>query len=158
MLEVDNPEYQAGNPDSIRTVAVVRELRDDPLGQMHDRYQINAAQYEAGRLFQSTWERAGRSGRIKGMDTTQEPVDGSPPPSRGMSDRALIAGRRLDTWKANLGAHGWRLAVLVLIDKRPLRECAQLMHVTATPANTKYVGRRFREILDALTTDMGLAS
>lgn len=136
-----------------------RNLRDDPLGQMHDRRQIEEHQYRAGRQFQDDWEVSGRSGRMRGMDTTQEPVDGGRNASSrlGVTDRSLAASRRLNAYETELGAYGWRLATLVLVDKRTLRECAQVIHGTALkPANVTFVGHRFRECLDTLAERMGL--
>lgn len=161
VLVVDNPEYQPGNPDSIRYVAAPRQLRDDPLGQMHDRRQIEEHQYRAGRQFQDDWEVSGRSGRMTGMDTTQEPVDGGRAPSSrlGVTDRGMAAAQRLRAYEAVLGTYGWKLAKLVLVDKRTLREATQVLHVDATrPAHLTFVGHRFRECLNTLAEMMGLAS
>ena len=74
VITVDNPQYEPGNPESIQRVTLPRFLRDDPLGQMHARGQLDTAQYEAGRRVQADY--GCRAICIRGQDTTQEPVDG----------------------------------------------------------------------------------
>lgn len=157
---VDNPYFGPAAPIEQRRIKVITSLREDPLGLMYERKQIEEHQYRAGRQFQDDWEVSGRSGRMKGMDTTQEPVDGGRAPSSrlGVTDRGLAASARLRAYEAELGAYGWRLARLVLVDKRTLIECAQLVHVTANRANQIYVGKRFRECLDTLAVKMGLCA
>ena len=49
---VDDP-YEPG-----AKIVTLRNLRDDPLGRLHDRNQIDEAQFQAGRRFQADWERA----------------------------------------------------------------------------------------------------
>lgn len=160
LVEVANPYYGPASPQEHRVIVAIRTLRDDPLGQMHDRHQVSEHQYRAGRQIQSDWELSGRDGRLKAQDTTQEPVDGGRAPSSrlGTTDAGMAASRRLDSYAGLLGAAGWQLLKLVLIDKRTLRECAQVMHVTASAANLKYVGRRFRECLDDVAVKMGLST
>lgn len=155
-IVVDNPAYQAGHPGSIQRITVERALRDDPLGQMHARNQITEHQYAAGRKWQAAFETAG-IGRIKAMDTTQEPVDGGGRFSDPMTDRRLRAFNDLKRWNGALGKAGAQLVNHVLCDKRSLREVGQLVYASTSPATMKYVGRRFRECLDQLATEMGLA-
>ena len=157
MLEVDNPGYEAGHPGSIRRVVVPRSLRDDPLGQMHDRAQITEPQYRAGRQVQADYELSGQ-GRIAGQDTTREPVDGGGYLRMPVTDSQIAAGRRLDRWRSTLGESGWAVCSAVLIDKRTVREMTQLYYGEASPANLKYAGRRFRECLDILAKRMGLVT
>lgn len=155
-IVVDNPAYQAGHPGSIQRITVERALRDDPLGQMHARNQITEHQYAAGRKWQAAFETAG-IGRIKAMDTTQEPVDGGGKFSDPMTDRRLRAFNDLRRWNASLGAAGVRIVALVLTERRSLREVAQGVYARTDGPTMVYVGRRFRECLDQLATEMGLA-
>ena len=164
-IEVDNPFY---HPDASehRRIRAVRTLRDDPLGQMHDRRQINEAQYQAGREWQRNYERA-RIGYIQGPATQREagtealryaePVWGSRKLPAGVTDAQMAAYDKLKAWKAALGSDGYWLIHTVLANKRSLREAANMKHVYVNEATLKYVGRRFRESLDCLARVMGYA-
>jgi hypothetical protein len=50
--EVDDP-YEAGGK-----IIVMRSTRNDPLARLHDRKQIDEAQYHGGRAFQHDFETA----------------------------------------------------------------------------------------------------
>jgi hypothetical protein len=105
--------------DRIRTE---RALRDDPLGQMHQRKQIGEAQYQAGRRFQQTWEAAGTPLRSSG--NIIEHVDGGRTASDGITDKRMAAAKLLDAWRQSLGESDYRFLQAVLIDKRSIREVA----------------------------------
>jgi len=155
LIEIDNPYWGSNSPIEHRRVVAVRSLRDDALGQMHDRHQISEPQYRAGRSWQGEYEASG-IGRIKAQDTTQEPVDGSRRVASGITDRQQRAMKRLARWKSTLGPSGWQLTSMILGDKRSTREATLTIYGEASPANLKFVGRRFRECLDELARDLGL--
>ena len=53
-VEVDNPlALEPGEK-----IVALRSIRNDPLARLHSHRQIDEAQYQAGRAFQSDWEKA----------------------------------------------------------------------------------------------------
>lgn len=163
VMEVPNP-HGLRVPDMIhvrgelrakeRTVVVVRQLRDDPLGQMHDRKQINFAQYRAGRIYQAYHEAAG-IGTVRSQDPSVEPVDGGGHVPAGITDRQARAMDQLKKWHRLLGSDGTSIIDSVLVHKRTIREAAT-RYGPLTRANLVYTGHRFRECLDTLAGQMGL--
>lgn len=154
-ITVPNPAEYAErivNP----TVTVDRALRDDPLGQMHDRHQVTEPQYQAGRRWQALYEAAGA--QVKSSGFLQEPVDGSGAAKQGVTDRQMRAHRSLAAYAVQLGPHGNQIVHWVLADKLSLLEVANRRHGTISRATMVYVGRRWRECLDTLAVCMGLAS
>ena len=126
------------------TIAVVRSTRDDPLAGMYSRQFIDAAQFSAGRKWQSYREEAGL-GTIRGIDTTNEPVDGQGRPYSAFSDRQRTAWSELHVVARTLGFEGNRLIEDVLGDRMQLKDAAQIRNKP-----TKYIGMRFRESLETL--------
>ena len=57
------------------------QLRDDPLGALWVRQQIDDAKYHAGRRWQRLYE-ASQIGDLRGMDLTRERVDAAATESR----------------------------------------------------------------------------
>jgi hypothetical protein len=58
-VEVDNPlALEPGEK-----IVALRSIRNDPLARLHSHRQIDEAQYQAGRAFQSDWEKAERGPR-----------------------------------------------------------------------------------------------
>ena len=135
-------------------VTVRRALRDDPLGWMHSRGQINEAQYQAGREYQATREAEG-IGTGRSPSELREHVDGGHVASDGITDTKLRAAKRVAAWRSMLGEDGYQLAEAVLVENRQVKQCALSIYGSASPANRKYAGRRFRECLDALAKNMG---
>src|SRR5258707_14726563 len=82
-VEVDNPLAL----DPGEKIVALRSIRNDPLGRLHSHRQIDEAQYQGGRAFQSDWEKAERGPRA--IDPTREP---SIPP--GNMSTAAGAGSR----------------------------------------------------------------
>ena len=68
MVTVEDP-YVRG--DHIRAVV---SLRDDPLGALWARHEIDHAKYVAGRHWQKLYE-ASQIGDLRGIDLTRERVD-----------------------------------------------------------------------------------
>ena len=58
-VEVDDPlALEPGEK-----IVTLRSIRNDPLGRLHSRGQIDEAQYQGGRAFQDDWEKAERGQR-----------------------------------------------------------------------------------------------
>lgn len=155
LIEVDNPAEFAERVIHPK-IWVSRSLRDDPLGQMHDRHQVSEAEYKAGRQWQREYEAAGA--RIKSSGFLQEPVDGGGSLKEGVTDRQMIAHRALSGYAAQLGPEGNRIVHWVLADKLTLREVANRRHYDTSRSTMMYVGRRWRECLGTLAVCMGYAS
>lgn len=136
--------------DKVRTE---RALRDDPLGQMHQRRQIGESQYAAGRRFQATWEAAGTPLRSPG--DIREHVDGGRGASDGITDQRMAAGKELASWRSILGRDGYSLVEAVLIDKHTIREIADAGAMVPGKAATTFMGHLFRRQLSALAKAMG---
>lgn len=135
---------------------VARALRDDPLGQMHQRRQIGESQYAAGRRFQATWEAAGTPLRSSG--DIREHVDGGRGASDGITDARMAAGKELASWRREIGEDGYKFLQAVLIDKRSIREVADASRMMMPgPKSTVFHGQLFRRILSLLAKATGLA-
>ena len=93
-------------------IVALRSIRNDPLARLHSHRQIDEAQYQAGRAFQSDWEKAERGPRA--VDPTREYVDG------GQSREPITEGQRKAVLRLNraereLGADGSALVHDVLV-------------------------------------------
>lgn len=73
----------------------MRSFRDDPLARLHDRRQIDEAQYQGGRAFQIDFETAERGPRA--VDPSKEWVDGGrlPEPITEAQRRAALMLKRV---------------------------------------------------------------
>jgi hypothetical protein len=154
-IAVDNPAHQPGHAAATATTTVRRALRDDPLGRLHARGQISAAQLNAGRRWQVAWEIT--EGRImRAPDPTQPLVDRSRTAPAGPDlDQILRARARLTQWDAVLGSVGSYLVRCVLVDGRTMEQIADANGEASTRA-IDYYGRRLRECLTTLADQMGL--
>ena len=105
-VEVDNPlALEPGEK-----IVALRSIRNDPLARLHSHRQIDEAQYQAGRAFQSDWEKAERGPRA----VDPEYVDG------GQSREPITEGQRKAVLRLNraereLGADGSALVHDVLV-------------------------------------------
>src|SRR5258705_11251100 len=69
-IEVDDPfGLEPGEK-----IVTLRSIRNDPLARLHTHRQIDEAQYQGGRAFQSDWEKAERGPQA--VDPTRDYVDG----------------------------------------------------------------------------------
>lgn len=136
--------------DRVRTE---RALRDDPLGQMHQRRQIGESQYAAGREFQRAWEAAGSPLRSSG--DIREHVDGGQIAADGITDARMAAGKLLASWRSLLGRDGYKLVEAVLIDKHTIRQIADAGSMMPGKAATTFMGHLFRRQLSLLAKAMG---
>src|SRR5260221_11947527 len=96
-VEVDDP-FGLDPGDKIVTL---RSIRNDPLGRLHTHRQIDEAQYQGGRAFQSDWEKAERGPQA--VDPTREYVDGGQR-REPITEGQRKAGPRLQPAHRALGA------------------------------------------------------
>jgi hypothetical protein len=88
-----NPGAPAWMPPSRPTLKVIVNLRDDPIGRMHSRRQVDAAQYSAARAYQQLYERA-TVGNLSPADLLRPRVDGGRIPEP-ISAARIAATKRL---------------------------------------------------------------
>lgn len=135
---------------------VMQSIKDDPLGKMGARGQVDGAQLAAGRRWQADYERS-EIGGIKANDTTREPVDGGGAYPDPISDQTVAAVRRLADAREALGVEGEALVRDVLASGMSIEVVCSRRNLT-TERERKYIGRRFRETLETLAVFYGLAS
>jgi hypothetical protein len=149
-VEVDDPlALEPGEK-----IVTLRSIRNDPLGKLHSHRQLDEAQYQGGRAFQSDWEKAERGPQA--VDPTREYVDGTrsrEPITEGQRKAVL----RLNRAERELGADGAALVHEVLILGMTMEQIAQQR---ALPGQRwiDYFARRFRECLDRLAMIYGFAT
>lgn len=146
-LEVDDP-YEAGEK-----LVVLRQLRCDPLARLHSHHQIDEAQYTAGRCYQRDWELAERGARA--IDPTKEAVDGGLLPEP-ITDGQQKARKRLIRVHAELGRGFKAIVGSVLIEGRSI-EAFSIMQGRHGARWSNYYGKMFRDGLDVLAVEYGLA-
>ena len=147
-VDVDDP-YAAGEK-----IRVMRALRDDPLGRLHDRGQIDEAQYRAGRAFQDDFEEAERGPRA--IDPSKEAVDGGTMPEP-ISEGQRRAGLMLKQAHKLLGADGSAIAHDVLIHGRTMLQIAGMRGLSGKKW-AEHFGARFRDCLNRLAKLYGFAN
>jgi hypothetical protein len=145
--EVDDP-YEIGGK-----IIVMRSTRDDPLAKLHDRRQIDEAQFHAGREFQSDFETAERGPQA--IDPGKEYVDGGMAPEP-ITEAQRKAAKRLAGVNRELGQNGSALVFAVLIDRVTLEQICNDRGLTAERERL-YVGRRFRECLEDMASYYGFS-
>ncbi len=148
-IEIDDP--YALDP-GVKAVAM-RSTKDDPLGKLHSRRQIDDAQYHAGREFQNDFEIAERGPCA--IDPGKEAVDGGRMPEP-ITERQQQAVERLNGAQRRLGADGSALIHAILIRRQTCAQVAQSRALTGEGWE-KYFGKRFRECLDCLALFYGFA-
>jgi len=146
---VDDP-YAIESGD---TIVITRQLRGDPLARLHSHRQIDDAQYYAGRAYQRDCEVAERVTRA--LDPTREAVDNSlvidPLTDKQVSAQTRLAGARLA-----LGRKMHAAVHAILIDGATLEALAR-ENGRGGESWQKYYGRFFRDALDVLAVEYGLA-
>src|SRR6476659_6845488 len=141
-VEVDDPLALEPGEKSV----TLRSIRNDPLGRLHSRRQIDEAQYQGGRAFQDDWEKAERGPQA--VDPTREYVDGgrAREPITESQRKAVL---RLNRAERELGADGSALVHEVLILGMTMEQIGQRLGLRGQRWND-YFARRFRECLDRL--------
>ena len=136
-------------------IVVFRSLRDDPIGAMHARNQVDQAQYAAARHWQRCYEAVEISG-AQAIDTTKEAVDGGRM-AEPLSDHYSRAWDDLRKADKELGPD------LCAIVRDVLGANMILLHVAAkrdltTEWQILSIGRKFRRGLDILAVVFGYTS
>jgi hypothetical protein len=149
-IEVDDP-YATRSGEKVR---VLRQLRSDPLARLHSHRQIDEAQYRAGRAFQRDCEIAERGARA--VDLTRERVDGGKL-AEPVSERQLRARKRLIELERVLGRTMHRVTHAVLVDGLSMEALAKALFNREGEVAAKYCGQLFRDALDVLAGEYGLA-
>jgi hypothetical protein len=149
-IEVDDP--MALEPGD--KIVVLRSTRDDPLARLHDRGQIDEAQYQGGRAFQHDFESAERGPQA--IDPSKEYVDGGKLPEP-ITEGQRKAVMRLNRAERSLGADGSALTHAVLIRGETVSQIARARGLAGERWD-KYFGLRFRECLDTLAVVYGFAT
>jgi hypothetical protein len=107
------------SPPSRPLMTVIRALRDDPIGRMHSRHQIDQAQYQAARAYQELVDTS-TIGAVQSVDLSRTPVSGvmaSDPLTPGRQ-RAMARLRVAEQRVANrFGLEGLGLTRAVLSDR-----------------------------------------
>ncbi len=152
IAEVDVDDPFATKPGE--KIRVLRQMRNDPLARLHSHRQIDEAQYSAGRAFQHDWEVAERGARA--IDPTRERVDGGRLPEP-LSDAQGRARKRLIEIERVLGRTMHRVTHAVLVDGMSMETMAQRLFNREGEVVVKYYGRLFRDALDVLAGEYGLA-
>lgn len=146
-IEVDDPW------DGREKIVVLRQLRCDPLARLHTHHQIDEAQYTAGRCYQRDWEIAERGARA--IDPTREAVDGGRLPEP-VTDSQAKARKRLIRVHAELGRSMRTLMDGVLIQRSSI-EAFAILQGRSGARWSNYYGKMFRDGLDVLAVEYGLA-
>jgi hypothetical protein len=140
-------------------VTVVRALRDDPIGRMRSRRQIDQAQYLGAREYQAVYD-ACQIGSMRSVDLEKLKVDGGLPPEP-LTDHRQRAARRLRSVDATLvhhhGHEGLALLRGVLADRRSIEQTARL-HGAQSERDVRSIAWLFRQCLNVIARAFGLAT
>jgi len=136
-------------------IQVVRSIRDDPLGWMHSRRQIDDAQLAAGRKWQKLHE-ISTIGPISAIDPAKEAVDGGEM-REPLTNLQIDAFKELSKVSRELGEFGGALVRAVLGRGLSVASAAAEFNFSSK-YETEYIGRRFRECLETLAIHWGLAA
>jgi hypothetical protein len=161
MRMIDDPtELRRGRkPPPLRAKLV--NLRDDPIGQMAKRVQIEQEQLDAARSWQALHDVAASVGGSRGIDPSAMKVDGGRF-AEPINDVQMASIKRLEELDRVLGRVGAVLVRRILGDRMTIAQVADLM---GKPCQTdrerqterERVGWRLRECLDTLVVAMGVA-
>jgi hypothetical protein len=144
------------DPYDGQPIVVVRSVRDDPVGKMGARGQIDEAQLAAARHWQRDYENS-EIGGIRASDTTREPVDGGGAFPEPITDTTRRAVKSLTYTARKLGQEGDALIRHVLGQGMSIEVAAAARGMSGNH-EIRYLGRRFRECLETLAVLYGYAS
>ena len=150
-IDVDDPHATKRG----QKIRVLRTLRSDPLARLHSHRQIDEAQYRAGRAYQRDVETAERF--VRSIDLTRERVDGGTP-AEPLTDSQVRASKRLTDLEGVLGRTMHRVTQAVLVEGMSMETVAVRLFNRGGEASVKYYGRLFRDALDVLAVEYGLAA
>ena len=138
----------------------VASIRDDPIGRLYARGQIDQAQFLAARRWQELYE-ASEIGPLRGMQL-KDPVDGCGETPDPITDKQRKANLSLKAAAAALGVEGEALIKDVLGNRLFMYDIAIKRGEADSDGEPKrssmeYYGRRLRECLETLAVFFGLA-
>jgi hypothetical protein len=141
------------------TATVVVNLREDPIGRMHARRQVDGAQYNAARAYQQLYDRA-TIGNLSPADPSRIRVDGGKAPDP-ISAARMAAATRLrsveNTLKDQHGFAGLTLTRCVLTGGQSVDKAARDFGASSE-REARFWGLLFRKCLDVLAKALGFAS
>lgn len=142
------------------TITVVQSLKNDPLGHMRARHQIDNACFLAGRKYQDCYVLI-RMGQIKSVDLTGGSIDGARSSFGALTDTQLRAARvlaRLDTaLSLRYGGEALLLVRNVLGESIAIEEAAR-MRGSMSNREVRSWGWLFRKCLNELAVRLGYAT
>ena len=128
-------------------------LKDDPVGRMHSRHQIDEAQYQAARAYQLAADQA-TLGSVRSVDLEKTKVSG------GLAPEPLTDGRRRAMARLRVaeerlmrrhGSEGLGLTRAVLCDRQSVEQTARLRGAKSD-REVWFWSRLFRRCLNSLAT------
>ncbi len=148
------------DPSKLKERVKITHLREDPIGQMAKRKQIEPLHLEAARRWQALHDNA-QIGGARGIDPTNFKVDGGGQIREPVSDMQRAAIVRLHHINVRLGDLGAMIVQRVLGDRMTVAQLAAIMGVaprSAREAQTQreHIGWLLRMHLDKMVEVMGL--
>ena len=141
------------------TMTVFVALKDDPIGRLHSRHQIDEAQYQGARAYQECHD-ASLIGSVRSVNLSATRVSGGLP-AEPLSDRQRRAAAKLRAIEGQVqmryGNVGVWLVRLVLAERRPVEATARLAGATSA-RDMHSVGWLFRKCLDVIALATGFMS
>jgi hypothetical protein len=138
---------------------VIVNLREDPIGRMHARRQVDEAQYSAARAYQRLYDCA-TIGNLSPADLLRPRVDGGKAPDP-ISAARMAAATRLRSVEGTLkdwhGHAGLSLTRCVLTGGKSVEKTARDFGASSS-RETRFWGLLFRKCLDVLAKALGFAS
>ena len=153
------PGAPGWTPPRRSTQTVIRALRDDPVGRMHSRHQIDEAQYKAARAFQEANDRA-TVGTVRSIDLTKTFVTGGLPPDplTDARKRAMgLLGHAEGRVAQRYGMEGLGLTRAVLVERQSVEQTAKLRGAVSV-REVGFWGVLFRRCLDVLAAAFGFSN
>src|SRR5262249_15992033 len=148
-----------GPPPQQPLAGVIVNLREDPMGRMHARHQVDDAQYRAARAYQRLYDSA-TIGNLSPADPARVRVDGRQRPDPISAARMAAAKRlrsverTLTDWHGHAGLSLTRcvLTGVLTVDKTARDFGARTEH------DRRFWGLLFRKCLDVLAKALGFAT
>jgi hypothetical protein len=140
-------------------MTVIRALRDDPVGRMHSRHQIDQEQYSAARAYQELADTA-TIGAVRSVDLSKTKVSGvtAPDPLTPGRQRAMAQLRAAEQRVANrFGLEGLSVTRAVLSDRQSVEQTAR-SRGASSPREMSFWTGLFRRCLDVLAAAFGFAT
>ena len=145
-------------PERPRSTVIVN-LREDPIGRMHARRQVDEAQYSAARAYQQLYDRA-TIGTLSPADPSRIRVDGGQRPDP-ISAARMAAATRLRSVESTLqGQHGYiglTLTRSVLTGGKSIEKSARDFGASSE-RDVRWWGHLLRRCLDVLAKALGFAN